>query len=102
VKFFGFGLDIFQSSPPADSHITPYIVMEKCDKSLNDIIYNPMFYQGPVSFPEGSKLYQSALERMCKFAMQVASGLAILHECGIVHRDIKAANVLVSINVQLL
>jgi serine/threonine-protein kinase len=60
---------------------THYIVMEFIEgKDLNTIVKQ----EGPLP-----------LELACNYIAQAAEGLAHAHECGLVHRDVKPANLLV-------
>jgi serine/threonine protein kinase len=60
---------------------THYIVMEYIEgKDLNTIVKQ----EGPLS-----------LELACNYIAQSAEGLAHSHECGLIHRDVKPANLLV-------
>jgi serine/threonine-protein kinase len=60
---------------------THYIVMEFIEgKDLNTIVKQ----EGPLS-----------LELACNYIAQSAEGLSHAHECGLIHRDVKPANLLV-------
>ena len=72
------------------------LVMEFCNKTLRDTINQPLLFNSPSKFSKKSKDHQTALDRTTGLALQVAKGLAAIHDVGHVHRDLKPDNVLVS------
>ena len=64
-----------------------YLVTELCDMTLKDLI----------SRRERQRL---ALEPALSLAMQISEGLAYLHESGVVHRDLSASNIFLSLDAQ--
>lgn len=61
-----------------DRHL--YLVTELCDMTLRELI-------------QQRERQRLALESALSLAMQIAEGLAYLHESGVVHRDLSAANI---------
>ena len=87
-----------------------FIAMEYVEgQSLEDLIHTPLIppqggtkggvlpsrgeSKGGVSLPDGHPL---PLETAISYATQIAAGLQAAHEKGIVHRDIKSANIMVT------
>ena len=66
-----------------------YIVTELCDTTLKDLIAR--------RDAQGSHL---ALEPALSLAMQLAEGLAYLHENAVVHRDLSANNIFLSLDME--
>ena len=62
-----------------------YIVTELCDMTLRDLV-------------QRRERQRLALEPALSLAMQVAEGLAYLHESGVVHRDLSASNIFLSLD----
>ena len=71
-----------------------FIVMEYIDgRELKDLIGNP-----PSSPPTigGSEVNQLHTEKVINYATQIAEGLEAAHKKGIVHRDIKSSNIMIT------
>ncbi len=62
----------------------PYLVMEELDRSLRDEL---------TALPAGTPM---GLPRTCRILADVCAGLAAVHAAGVVHRDVKPANILLT------
>jgi serine/threonine protein kinase len=81
---FGVAKIIAFSSSVTPFFNQPCIVMELAVCSLYDALYNPKF-QNCVDLSKASKF---------KYAFEISSALKIIHEVGIIHRDLKSVNIL--------
>ena len=71
-----------------------YIIFEfeKCDKNLTDFMSNNGDIEGD---KEGGEKKSEKLF-FKKFAVELAKGLKVIHEKGVMHRDIKPGNILMN------
>lgn len=63
-----------------------YIVTELCDTTLKELL------------ARREQRHRLALEPALSLAMQIAEGLAYVHEAGVVHRDLSASNIFLAIS----
>lgn len=98
VHFYGLCILTEPGDDPDTVIITPCMVIEKCDTSLDQVIYDPRKYTGPGTCRDTDVTHEKAMDRMKTYARQIATGIAAMHKFNLVHRDIKPANILVSFN----
>ena len=84
VKFFGAALEKLKDG------MKFILVMELCEDSLRNYIRN-----NPEKVP-GRSQRPDDLMRTVQWALEISDGLEHMHELGIVHRDLKLDNILVS------
>ncbi len=73
----------------------PFIVMELLEgQTLREVI-------SPTGSSQEKNAKTFSLEKLLDFATQIASGLGAAHNKGIVHRDVKPANIFVTTNGQV-
>lgn len=84
--------------------LIPLLVMEKCTTDLytrmiEDTYANPNLLRNPGKWqPDGSQAnnYSNALQYFRGIVIQLCQGLGFMHRKGLVHRDLKLPNILVS------
>lgn len=90
-------LPIYSFGLVSDSQ-QPYFVMEYAPRTINDLFLrdNPQGHTGP------AVRRLAYAEELIPYIQQIASALGYVHDHGFVHQDIKAANLLVGRNGQIL
>ncbi|MCG8608725.1 protein kinase, partial [bacterium] len=79
-----------------------FIAMEFIEgQSLELLINSPLEGGGPTNVGPGGVTRPLPLDKAIDYATQIAAGLQAAHKKGIVHRDIKSANIMVSDNGQV-
>jgi len=75
--------------------VYPLLVMEYCERTLDEIIYEPSQYQAPGNLQFSDALYKGALRQAASYAHQISCGLMAIHQLGFLHRDLKPENILI-------
>lgn len=86
VKLYGTGLARYMDN------VFPLLVMEYCDKTLDQIIYDPIQYKAP------GNLKDRTCTDAAKYAYEIGTGLTAIHHLDFVHPDLKAETILVCKN----
>ncbi|KAJ8318829.1 hypothetical protein KUTeg_003920 [Tegillarca granosa] len=94
IKYYGTTLQQQNSSKSSAVKVIWIMILEFCDFTLKDKFLSADF-SNPAKAKTTLKQTQS-MKTMAYFAIQICSGLEYLHSKGLVHRDLKLENILVT------